>query len=101
MRIFYKKTAIDDIQEMEQYIRQELRNKKAAHDLTRLIVKAISKLADQPYMGTPLNTKVDLKTDLRFLTVSKRLIFYRVNGDHIEITRVIDGRRDYITHLFD
>lgn len=101
MRIFYKKTAIDDIQETEQYIRQELHNKKAARDLTRLIVKAVSRLADQPYMGMRLNTKVDLETDLRFLTISKQLIFYRVNGDHIEITQIIDGRRDYMTHLFD
>ena len=30
MRIFYKKTAIDDIRETEQHIRQRLHNKKAA-----------------------------------------------------------------------
>ena len=30
MRIFYKKTALDDIRKTEQYIRQQLRNKKAA-----------------------------------------------------------------------
>ena len=52
-------------------------------------------------MGTPLSSKVDLETDLRFLIVSKRLIFYRVDVDRIKITRVLDGRQDYMTHLFN
>lgn len=52
-------------------------------------------------MGAPLGSKLDLETDLRFLVVSKRLIFYRVNEDRIEVTRVLDGRQDYMTHLFD
>ena len=101
MRIFYKKTALDDIRKTEQYIRQQLRNKKAALELTQRITRAISQLSDQPYMGTPLSSKVDLETDLRFLIVSKRLIFYRVDVDRIKITRVLDGRQDYMTHLFN
>lgn len=100
MKIFYKKTAIDDIQETEQYISQELHNKKAALNLTRTVVQAISQLSSNPYMGTPLNSKYDLETDLRFLVVSKRLVFYRVTGDRIEITRVLDGRQDYMSLLF-
>lgn len=100
MRIFYKKTAIDDIRTTEQYISQELHNKKAALHLTRTVVKAISQLSSNPYMGTPLNSKYDLETGLRFLVVSKRLVFYRVTGEHIEITRVLDGRQDYMSLLF-
>lgn len=80
MRIFYKKTALA---------------------LTRRIVKAISQLSEQPYIGASLSSKLDLETDLRFLVVSKWLIFYRVNEDRIEVTRVLDGRQDYMTHLFD
>lgn len=100
MRIFYKKTAIDDIQETERYISQELHNKKAALNLTRTVVQAISQLSSNPYMGTLLNSKYDLETDLRFLVVSKRLVFCRVAGGHIEITRVLDGRQDYMSILF-
>lgn len=101
MKIYYKKTAIDDIRETEQYIRQRLHNKKAALALTQRIVRAISQLSAQPYMGTPLGGKLGLETDLRFLVVSKRLIFYRVDEDRVEVTRVLDGRQDYMTHLFD
>ena len=48
-----------------------------------------------------MSSKLDLEVDLRFLVVSKWLIFYRVNEDRIEVTRVLDGRQDYMTHLFD
>ncbi len=100
MKVFYKKTAIHDIQETERYITQELHNKKAALHLTKMIVGAVSQLSGNPYMGTPLNSRYDLETDLRFLVVAKRLIFYRVVGDHIEVTRVLDGRQDYLAILF-
>ena len=53
-------------------------------------------------MGTPLRSKYEVDTDLRFLIVSKHLIFYRVveAAGRIEVTRVIDGRRDYMAILF-
>lgn len=101
MKILYKKTAIEDIQETERYISKELHNKQAAKKLTRMIVQTISLLSANPYMGTPLNSKYDIETDIRFLIVSKHLIFYRVREEqYVEITRVIDGRQDYMALLF-
>ena len=102
MRIHYKKIAIDDIQATERYISQELHNKTAAKKLTRSIAQAVSLLADNPYMGTPLNSKFDVDTDLRFLVVSKQLVFYRVAeaDERIDVTRVLDGRQDYMAILF-
>lgn len=101
MKILYKKTAIEDIQATERYISIELHNKQAAKKLTRMIVQTISLLSANPYMGTPLNSKYDIETDIRFLIVSKHLIFYRVREEqYVEITRVIDGRQDYMALLF-
>lgn len=101
MKILYKKTAIEDIQETERYISKELHNKRAAKKLTRMIVQTISLLSANPYMGTPLNSKYDIETDIRFLIISKHLIFYRVREEqYVEITRVIDGRQDYMALLF-
>lgn len=101
MKILYKKTAIEDIQETERYISKELHNKQAAKKLTRMITQTISLLSANPYMGTPLNSKYDMETDIRFLIVSKHLIFYRVREEQsVEITRVIDGRQDYMAILF-
>ena len=78
-----------------------LGNGVAAKKLTRRVYDAIMLLADNPYMGTELSRKFAVETDLRFLVVAKQLVFYRVVEDnHIEVTRVLDGRQDYLALLF-
>ena len=101
MKVRYKRTAIEDIQGTEEYIRSVLYNGSAAKKLTGRITQAVSLLADNPYMGTPLSGRFDVETDLRYLVVSDQLIFYRVVEDsHVEVTRVLNGRQDYISILF-
>jgi plasmid stabilization system protein ParE len=101
LKIRYKKTAIEDIQATEEYIRGVLHNGAAAKRLTGRIVQAISLLADNPYMGTPLSGRFDVESDLRYLLVSDHLIFYRVAEEScVEVTRVLNGRQDYISILF-
>lgn len=101
MIIRYKKTAIEDIQSTESYIRTVLHNATAAKKLTQRIVQAISLLADNPNMGTPLNSRFDVESDLRYLLVSDQLIFYRISDEaQVEVTRVLNGRQDYISILF-
>lgn len=101
MKVLFKKTALDDMQATERYISETLGNGAAAKKLTRRVYDAIMLLADNPYMGTELCRRFAVETDLRFLVVAKQLVFYRViEGDHIEVTRVLDGRQDYLALLF-
>lgn len=101
MKVLFKKTALDDMQATERYISETLGNGAAAKKLTRRVYDTIMLLADNPYMGTELCRKFAVETDLRFLVVAKQLVFYRViEGDHIEVTRVLDGRQDYLALLF-
>lgn len=101
MKVLFKKTAIEDIQASESFIAEKLHNKTAAKKLTAMIFNAAMLLEENPYMGASLAAKFPVETDLRFLIVSKHLIFYRVVGDdHIEVTRVLDGRQDYLSILF-
>ena len=101
MKVRYKRTAIEDIQGTEEYIRSVLHNGTAAKKLTGRITQAASLLADNPCMGTPLAGRFDVETDLRYLVVSDQLIFYRVvEESHVEVTRVLNGRQDYISILF-
>lgn len=101
MKVLFKKTALDDMQATEHYISETLGNGAAAKKLTRRVYDAIMLLADNPYMGTELSRKFAVETDLRFLVVAKQLVFYRVvEDDHIEVTRVLDGRQDYLALLF-
>ena len=53
-------------------------------------------------MGASLNSKFDVNSDLRFLIVAKQLVFYRIEDmDIISIVRVLDGRQDYTSILFE
>ena len=97
MRIKFKKTAVEDMRATERYIREQLNNPK----LTRRVYDAIMLLEDNPFMGTELCSRYAVDTDIRFLVVAKQIVFYRVVGnEYVEVTRVLDGRQDYMALLF-
>lgn len=101
MNISYKDAAVRDIAETKDYIEKNLKNKLAALKLVATILKAVSLLADNPLMGTALNSKFDVDSAIRFLVVAKQLVFYEIEDDeNITVLRVIDGRRDYMSILF-
>lgn len=102
MKLRYRPAAIADIQNTCGYIQDKLKNPKAAKDLKLKLLSGASLLKDSPYMGTSLDSKSDgLETDIRFLVVSRHMIFYEVHDDMIEIIRVLDDRTDYLTHLLE
>ena len=101
MKVFFKKTAVDDIRATESYIAGTLHNRAAARKQTAALFDAAMLLADNPYMGAALAGKYPVETELRFLIVSRQMLFYRVvNDEHIEVVRVLDGRTDYMSILF-
>ena len=101
MKITYKSAALRDIQRKRDYIGNSLNNKRAAQKLVESILRAVSLLADNPRMGVPLRSKYDVDSDLRFLIVSRQLVFYRIeNETQISVVRIIDGRQDYMSILF-
>ena len=99
MRVSYKRAAVKDMEATRDYIAGRLKNPKAAKKLMAALLKAISLLADNPYMGAE---KFEITTDVRYFVVSKQLIFYHVDEESgtIEILRVLDGRTDYLSVLF-
>ena len=102
MKIKYRPAAIQDMDAACAYLRDQLHNSAAADALIHKILHSISLLKDNPYMEAPLTEKLEgLETDIRFLIVSKQLVFYQVGSEIIEIIRVLDGRTDYLAKLFD
>ena len=65
----------------------------------RKILHEISLLFTMPFMGSPLRARHPVETDLRYLVVEKYLIFYRVTGETVEVTRIINGRTDFFSTL--
>ena len=102
MRIEYKRTALLDLQQTQDYIANTLKNRPAAQKLVSSVLHNISLLAHNPRMGTALNSQFDVDPDLRFIVLSKQLVFYQiVDDDLISIVRILDGRRDYLSTLFE
>ena len=102
MKIKYRPAAIQDMDAACAYLRDQLHNPSAADALINRILHSVSLLKDNPYMGAPLGGKLEgLQTDVRFLIVSKQLVFYEIDGEIIEIIRVLDGRTNYLAKLFD
>lgn len=101
MKIVYRPAAIDDIKSTAEYLAKELKNPQAAQRLKERILYSISLLKDNLNMGNSLSTKYEeVKSDYQYIVVNKQLVFYEINNGTIEIVRVLDGRTDYLTHLF-
>lgn len=100
MQIIYKKTAIDDLLNTENYIISRFNNKQAAQKLKSTLVNTIALLKDNPYLGPKMLDRFNVDTSLRYLVVSKQLVFYNIKNDNIEIIRILDSRQDYLSLLF-
>ena len=100
MKIIYKKAAIDDLLNTENYIINQFHNDQAAKKLKSNIVDTISLLKDNPYLGLKMSDRFNIDTSLRYLIVSKQIVFYDINEDNIEIIRILDSRQDYLSLLF-
>ena len=99
MQIIYKKTAIDDLLNTENYIITQFNNKQAAQKLKSTIVNTIALLRGNPYLGPKMSDRFNVDTSLRYLVVSKQLVFYSIKNDNIEIIRILDSRQDYLSLL--
>lgn len=100
MKLKINPEVIEDITEIKQYIRHELCNPAAADRIAKKIVSAYKGLKSAPFIGAPLDSIIDVKTDYRFLICDNYLIFYKVKNDAIFVYRVINSRRDYCRQLF-
>lgn len=102
MRLKYRPAAIVDIRRAVDYIEKVLKKRSVAQKLKTKILQGVSLLKENPKMGASLPGKYDdLDTSIRFIVINKQLIFYGICDDVIEIIRVLDGRADYLAHLFD
>lgn len=90
--------AISDVQEIVVYIAED--NPGAATKMGNSIYSSIEKLADFPEIGGSLSSKINIKTDYRFLMCGVYLIFYKVEGEFVSVYRVLNGVRDYLSILF-
>ena len=101
MSIYYKRTAIEDIQRATAYIRSTFQNEESARLVAAFLTGKITRLNDAPCVGHPVSDDLPGCTPCRVLPVAGFLIFYRLRSpDGIEILRVLENTPDYTPALF-
>jgi len=89
-----------DLNEIREYITEELQNQTAAKNVLTRITKKLRSLTEFPGMGAPLSSVADVETDYRFLVCGNYTAFYRYDKEAVYIARVLYGRRDFMKVLF-
>ena len=99
-KILISPVAKKDLEEIKNYICEELENPIAAVNVLSRITKKIKNLKKTPGIGVSLSSKVPFDTEYRFLVCGNYLAFYRYEEKTIFVDRILYGRRDYIKILF-
>lgn len=100
MNLVYKHRALVDMQQMKAYIEDVLKNKAAASNFTRRLLKRIDILKKKTLLGVSVAEKFSIESDLRMLIIERQLVFYEIsNKETITIIRVLDSRQDYLAIL--
>lgn len=100
IKILFSPKSIQDINEIKNYLEEELCSKKVIERIIRKILDRIYKLADFPEIGTPLNSVVAIKTSYRYLVCENYKIFYTIENDEVHISRIFSIKRNYLSILF-
>ena len=98
-KVHYSDESKRDLEQIGDYIAEDLKNPSAALRIVNDIQDTIDKLADFPLMGMLLSGIVEVDTEYRFLLCGKYIAFYRPQGEDVQIDRILYGRRDYIAIL--
>lgn len=96
----FSPTALNDLDEIYDYIANALKNPDAADNTINKILDKTDLLADNPEMGTRLFFDNDLFSGYRYLVSDNYLAFYRISADSVFVDRVIYGKRDFMKLLF-
>jgi addiction module RelE/StbE family toxin len=99
-RVLFTPDARTDLQEIRDYITVELRDPEAAERILSEIMARVRALYDFPLAGASLDSVVKYHTDYRFLVCGNYTVFYRVCHDAVQVSRVLYGRRDFMSVLF-
>lgn len=90
----YTQCALNDLTGIKGYIVYELENPEAADRTIRNIISAIESLEEFPERGAYLFKYCP--GNIRFLPAGNHLIVYRLDGEYVEILRVMYKRQDVL-----
>ena len=99
-KIQYSPEALNDLDDIWEYIFRELENPDAAQNVINTMLDTIESLENYPERGTPLTSVAEVESNYRFVLSGNYMAFYRVEKDTVWIDRVMYQGRDYLRVLF-
>ena len=99
--IFYSPEALQDLDDISDYITYELSSPLAAHNLLTEITQTVDLLKNNPLMGASINSIANIVSDYRFLVVKNYMVFYRYFNNNIYIDRVLYSKSHYLSVLIN
>ena len=97
--IHYSMESQRDLDDIWDYILNDLGNPDAAERMVARILDAVDQLENFAGIGAPLSSIADTNADYRFLVTGSYMTFYRVHGNDVYVDRILYGRRDYLRIL--
>ena len=98
-RLFYSPLSQRDLDDIFDYIANELENQLAASETIAAILDRAEELELFPFIGSIVEGLPFASDEYRFLGVKNYLIFYRVTETEIFIDRILYAKREYHTLL--
>ena len=98
MKLRYTPAAIQDLEEIERYIREELCAPDAAKNTIRKIANSCAFLCSSPRMGLSLQEKLNREVAQRYIISGNYLVVYEID-EGVSVLRVLDTRTNYLTIL--
>ena len=92
--------AASDLAEISAYISMQLHNPQAARRIAKNITHDLRLLQQNPHLGFSVSAKIGRETNLRALLSGNYFLFYSIENEAIQVSRVLDGRQDYLRVLF-
>lgn len=92
--------AIEDLQDIKNYIEEELQNEIAAKNTVQKIIETYEDLANHPNAGISVQRYVSFPTDYKFVLANNYSIFYRTEDNTVKIIRILYSRMDFLNVLF-
>ena len=74
-KLFYSPEALNDLNEIWEYINDELHNPAAAKNTVEGIMNAVKKLREFPDMGSLLSVILEYESDYRYLVCGNYITF--------------------------
>ncbi|MBR5548473.1 MAG: type II toxin-antitoxin system RelE/ParE family toxin [Kiritimatiellae bacterium] len=97
--LFCSPLALRDLDDIFDYIANELRNPVSAAETVNAILDGTEQLEDFPFIGSIVDGLPFMTDEYRFIGIRNDLVFYRITDTRIFIDRILYNRRDYLPLL--